>query len=514
MPAINLRTIVPALAALATASAVHAQSNYYVDASAPAGGDGRSWNTAFRDIQDALDQVTPYFSYSPTIHVAQGVYTPDRGSLDRDMSFHLNSAITLIGGYEGLAGNNPFNNNPEQFVSVLSGDLARNDLSNFRNRDENSNQIIATKNSTYATLRGFTITGGNALSSWNPYGVGGVIGPEDGCDSCAGNISLFNCRIISNSAEGHSRPLISTRFLYMSDTLVAENQRLSGAALIDSLGAIVERSRILSNSAQYIVRIGNHNWPLNRHAVAHTVFAANSGISLCINGTDLVSITNCTIVDNVSSGGLSLLVPGGVRPRITLTNTIFYGNHDTYPSADINQIQTHSSGSVIDFYTYINLIERGSESISNPSDPFAALQPKFSGDPRLRSSAGADGDPRTWQDNDYRLRLDSPCVDSGSTQLLQSDLLPDLNGSSPFDLASIPNTGVGPVTYKDLGAYELVLCPADYDASGSISTQDLFAFLNDWFSRNAASDFDHNARVTIQDLFAFLSAWFAGCPNT
>ena len=40
--------------ALATASAVHGQPVIYVDDDAPAGGDGTSWQTAFRDVQDAI----------------------------------------------------------------------------------------------------------------------------------------------------------------------------------------------------------------------------------------------------------------------------------------------------------------------------------------------------------------------------------------------------------------------------------------------------------------------------
>lgn len=65
-------------------------------------------------------------------------------------------------------------------------------------------------------------------------------------------------------------------------------------------------------------------------------------------------------------------------------------------------------------------------------------------------------------------------------------------------------------------------CAADFDGSGSSSIDDLFIYLNAWFSscdgtqpgapcngRNA--DMNAAGGVTIDDLFIFLNAWFAGC---
>ena len=56
-------------------------------------------------------------------------------------------------------------------------------------------------------------------------------------------------------------------------------------------------------------------------------------------------------------------------------------------------------------------------------------------------------------------------------------------------------------------------CSADFDASGAVSVNDLFAFLGAWFEENGqgttlASDFDANGAVTVNDLFSFLAAWF------
>jgi hypothetical protein len=54
-------------------------------------------------------------------------------------------------------------------------------------------------------------------------------------------------------------------------------------------------------------------------------------------------------------------------------------------------------------------------------------------------------------------------------------------------------------------------CPADFNQSGSLSTQDIFDFLNAWFAGSAAADFNGANGLTEQDIFDFLNAWFAGC---
>jgi hypothetical protein len=57
-----------------------------------------------------------------------------------------------------------------------------------------------------------------------------------------------------------------------------------------------------------------------------------------------------------------------------------------------------------------------------------------------------------------------------------------------------------------------VLCPADFDASGTVAVPDIFAFLSAWFALDSAADFDNSGTISVPDIFAFLSAWFAGCP--
>lgn len=61
------------------------------------------------------------------------------------------------------------------------------------------------------------------------------------------------------------------------------------------------------------------------------------------------------------------------------------------------------------------------------------------------------------------------------------------------------------------GIVSLCPCVADVDGSGTVTVQDLFAYLNAWFAGDPQADLNDNG-VDVQDIFDFLNAWFAGCP--
>ena len=59
------------------------------------------------------------------------------------------------------------------------------------------------------------------------------------------------------------------------------------------------------------------------------------------------------------------------------------------------------------------------------------------------------------------------------------------------------------------------LCSADFNQSGDVTADDIFAFLDAWFAQNGlvgpgnSADFNGSNDVTADDIFAFLDAWFA-----
>ncbi len=54
-------------------------------------------------------------------------------------------------------------------------------------------------------------------------------------------------------------------------------------------------------------------------------------------------------------------------------------------------------------------------------------------------------------------------------------------------------------------------CAADYNQSGTVTVQDLFDFLSEYFAEAPATDVDGSGALGVQDVFTFLERWFTGC---
>ncbi|MHC4676184.1 MAG: LamG-like jellyroll fold domain-containing protein [Planctomycetota bacterium] len=166
----------------------------FVDASASFGGDGESWGTAYKYLQDALAGTIS----GDTIYVAEGTYKPDQFDDpnyvpgDRTDTFQLISGVALYGGFPS-GGSGPGDRDPNRYETILSGDLAGNDVG-FTNNDENSYHVVtAISVDSTAVLDGFTITAGNA------DGVGHLKG--GGMYNGNTSVTVTNCIFSANFAE-------------------------------------------------------------------------------------------------------------------------------------------------------------------------------------------------------------------------------------------------------------------------------------------------------------------------
>ncbi|MHC4828110.1 MAG: hypothetical protein ACYTEY_16270, partial [Planctomycetota bacterium] len=139
--------VLASVAAAVITSAAGADTLYVDDDAAPSG-DGQSWGTCCRCLQDALAFAADSGGTVTEIHVAQGTYTPDlddAGNVtpgDRTATFQLINGVALMGGYAGTGMPEPDERNIALYETILSGDLLGDDLPDFLNNDENSYHVV------------------------------------------------------------------------------------------------------------------------------------------------------------------------------------------------------------------------------------------------------------------------------------------------------------------------------------------------------------------------------------
>jgi len=98
----------------------------FVNAVATGADSGTSWKDAYRDLQDALEDARTVGGCRCDVWIAQGTYTPDRGTRDRTLGFELVDQVALYGGFAGCE-DCLDERDPVAHESILSGDLNGND---------------------------------------------------------------------------------------------------------------------------------------------------------------------------------------------------------------------------------------------------------------------------------------------------------------------------------------------------------------------------------------------------
>ncbi len=108
---------------IVSAGVARAQSVWYVDGSAAAGGDGSSWASAFAHVQDAIDAAEASGGPEPRqVWIATGTYRPDRGDDDRSASFTISEPIEVYGSLP-VGATDLAQRDPAAHPAVLTGDL-------------------------------------------------------------------------------------------------------------------------------------------------------------------------------------------------------------------------------------------------------------------------------------------------------------------------------------------------------------------------------------------------------
>jgi len=320
----------------------------YVDDDAPLGGNGTSWATAFRYLQDALAMAVS----SDEIRVAGGVYKPDldeTGNVlvgDRAASFWLVHGVSVYGGYAGLSQpGNPDQRDTVTFETVLSGDLQGNDGPDFANNGDNSYHVVIASGVARGTLLdGVTVTAGNASGDRRGGGI-----------SIEGDMDIQNCTFSANTAEhaagamqiwGASQDVRVANCSFFGNTVAGASSGFGGA--LESLATLLRidggtfqgNDSIIYGGAMHVqgkAVIEGTSFVDNEASLGGAVNVSGAG-TIVIDGATFTG--NRTVIDSTSSaagtGGAVRVVASSTAQIIDCMfedNTAqlggaVYGNHD------------------------------------------------------------------------------------------------------------------------------------------------------------------------------------------
>lgn len=232
-------------------------------------GDGSSWELAFGDLQDAINESFA----SDTIWVATGTYFPTT-TTDRTISFNLKDGVAVYGGFAGTE-TKLLERNWVTNPTILSGDIGVVDTDT-----DNSYHVVSFIGTTEAPissesrLDGFVIEKGYADRIYDSNNNGGAIYLID------------------------ANPLINNVMMRNNYAL-----RFGGAIYATNSEARFVNCQLLKNECAFL---------------GGAVYASSA--------SSTVSFINCLLVDNHSDDS------GGAAYGSKFVNSIIWGNTDKYSS--------------------------------------------------------------------------------------------------------------------------------------------------------------------------------------
>ncbi len=447
----------------------------YVDPEARGLGNGRCWQHAFNDLQQALDAAFDSGGLVTEVWVAGGTYYPSRGG-GRNATFGLVNGVQLYGGFEGTETSRDQRDivaNP----TILSGDLLKNDAEGgLTAHDDNAYHVVAGIGTDHATLLdGFTIVGGVG------DGAGGALADRGaGLLLIGSSTTVARCTFLQNTAVGAGGAVhMSASDAIMVDCLFRQNSAGQGGAIAVETGSrpIIQYCDFRFNSAA--ARGGALSLRGNTDAVVggclfhgnaaliggavgsqsnggitlmNSVIAGNDaqlGAGIAMENSAFGVLMGLTIHANraaASTGGVLLNNAVGVQ----ITNTILWANQDSGNDPLLAQI--NAPGVVNLSYSCVMGLPIG---VGGPGSTGS--------DPLFSDPIGPDGEAGT-ADDDLTLSAGSPLIDAGDNSVITfilatrggfATLLLDVHGQPRFiDDPMTPDSGRGTAPLVDIGAFE------------------------------------------------------------
>lgn len=274
----------------------------HVDADAPDGGDGTSWQTAYNDLRLALQSAE-----NAQVWIAEGTYTPDAGTGDQAMSFDVPTGAELYGGFNGTE-TALDQRDPDAHPTVLSGDLEGDD--EFGDLLDNAYHVVRILDVANVRLDGLRIRSGRA------YG-------EDIVDQGGGGVLMdqaqavfFQCDFASNLAlddgGGINARLSKLSIIGGSFTKCESNDEGGGALQITSTNASLTSVSFQENEADLGGAINQVAQGLTLRDCQFAGNISRQGGGGAIRSMGLMMMRECTFTANCAGGlGHAVTTSGG-----------------------------------------------------------------------------------------------------------------------------------------------------------------------------------------------------------
>ena len=468
------------LSLLFVSNLTFSQITLFVDATRPDNSSaGTSWNTAKKDLQAAINIANS----GDQIWVKAGTYLPTQDPFgnsspvnNRDKTFFLKNGVKIYGGFSGtetlLSQRNWMTN-----ITILSGDLGTPNV-----LSDNAYHVVLSVNLGNATLLdGVTVTKGYATAiGSSTINVGGRTIERfhgGGIFNSYSSTNFSNCTVSFNSADctntdndavgaGVNNYISTSTF---TNCIIDNNSFLVGGA---SFGVFGAGMAIIGGNCSIIKCVFSNNtsgsgfldasrggalFLSGTSNIENSVFYNNScqnGAAFFFGGagSNLSTITNCTIANNTSS-----FAGTGYQgfSKATFRNSIFWNNSPTSSGVNgRNEIYSNETNTV-NQPTFINCIIR--DALGSPlAVTNANITNCITSNPLFSNSSDGNGVDNLWRtvDDGLTIQSSSPARNFGVSGgvVPTTDIIGNSRDSQP-----------------DLGAYEFqnpCVVPTAYNVGG------------------------------------------------
>ncbi len=396
----NVSGIVGALLAICISQGISA-ATWYVDYSVSASGDGTSWETAIKEIQEGIDKAT----HGDTVIVAEGTYV-------ENVKFNGKNIV--------LTSTDPLD--PTVVAkTIIDGNQAGSVVT-----------FSGTENGTCALL-GFTIQNGYLLPSWDDPPIGGICG---GTPDSHTHATIMSNRIIQGLGSG----LANCDGLVRNST-ISQNSAGEGGGLFCCNG-LIENNVISDNSAEAGGGLIWCHGVIRNNVIADNWAMLGGGLFAC-HGTIRNNLIACNGTYYGDGGGLCSC--GGTAENNTIVHNTANGPPDD-PGRGGGLSNCH--GTIRDCIIWSNDAAQAAQLYESSRPVHSCIEGGSAGDGNISSDPdfvdfdGPDNKYWTWEDNNWRLSASSACIDKGANEEWMEDAV---------DLDDNPRIWGGTV---DVGAYE------------------------------------------------------------